>query len=178
MAEITTIARPYAQAVFSLAQEQKDLTSWSETLQLFAAIASDADMQELIGNPGVDKERLAAVFIEIGGKKISDQASNLINVLVENGRMAELPEISSQYEELKAEAESTVQAEVTAAFEVSASQQKAIIAALKKRLGRDVTLTCKTDDSLLGGAIIRAGDLVIDGSVAGQLEKLTTALAR
>ena len=178
MAEQTTIARPYALAVFSLAEEQNDLKSWSETLQLAAAIASDADMQGLIKNPSVDKERLAAVFIDICGKKITDQAKNLINVLVENGRMAELPEIARQYEVLKAEAESTVQAEITAAFDVSAAQQKAIIAALKKRLGRDVTLTCKTDDTLLGGAIIRAGDLVIDGSVAGQLEKLTTALAR
>lgn len=178
MAEITTIARPYAQAVFSLAEEQKDLKSWSETLQLAAAIASDADMQGLIGNPSVDNERLAAIFIDICGDKINDHAKNLINVLAENGRMAALPEISSQFEELKAEAESTVQAEMIAAFDVSDSQQKAIIAALKKRLGRDVTLTCKTDDTLLGGAIIRAGDLVIDGSVAGQLEKLTTALAR
>ncbi len=178
MAEITTIARPYAQAVFSLAEEQKDLKSWSETLQLAAAIASDADMQGLIGNPSIDNERLAATFIDICGKKITDHAKNLINVLAENGRLSALPEISSQFEELKAEAESTVQAEMIAAFDVSDSQKKAIVAALKKRLGRDVTLTCKTDDTLLGGAIIRAGDLVIDGSVAGQLEKLTTALAR
>jgi F-type H+-transporting ATPase subunit delta len=178
MAEKTTIARPYAQAIFELAQRHKALPRWSEMLQLAAAVAADARVGALVGNPRVTKEELAKLFLGICGDKLNPEAQNLIRLLVENDRMDVLTEIAALYETYRADAERTVEAQVISAFPVDDSQQQQIAAMLKKRLGREVTLSCKTDKSLLGGAIIRAGDLVIDGSVTGQLAKLQVALVR
>jgi len=178
MAEKTTIARPYAQAVFELAQARKELPRWSDMLQLAAAVAADARMSKLVGNPRVTKDQLAKLFLDICGDKLSAEAQNLIRVLVDNDRLDVLTEIAALYQTYRAEAERTVEAQVISAFPVDEAQQKAIIASLKKRLGREVTLSCEVDQKLLGGAIIRAGDLVIDGSVTGHLAKLEVALAR
>lgn len=178
MAEKTTIARPYAQAVFALAQSRKELPRWSEMLQLAATVAADGRVGSLIGNPRVSKDDLTKLLLGICGDKLSKEAQNLIHVLVENDRLDVLTEIAGLYEVYRAEAERTVEAQVISAFPVNAAQQQQIIAGLKKRLGREVTLSCETDKDLLGGAIIRAGDLVIDGSVTGQLAKLQVALAR
>lgn len=178
MAEKTTIARPYAQAIFELALSQEVLPRWSEMLQLAAAVAADARVGALVGNPRVTKEELARLFLGICGDKLNPEAQNLIRLLVENDRMDVLTEIAALYETYRADAERTVAAQVISAFPVDAVQQQQIAAMLKQRLGREVTLSCKTDKSLLGGAIIRAGDLVIDGSVTGQLAKLQVALAR
>ena len=178
MAEKTTIARPYAQAVFELEQEHKALPRWSDMLQLAAAVAADERMSALAGNPRVSGDELTKLFLDVCGDKLSTEAQNLIRVLVENGRLDVLTEIAALYETYRAEAERTVEAQVISAFPVDEAQKKQIIAMLKKRLGREVTLSCETDKSLLGGAIIRAGDLVIDGSVTGQLAKLQVALAR
>lgn len=178
MAEISTIARPYAVAIFSLAAEDAKLGAWSDMLALAAAIASDADMQALIGNTNINKAQLAELFLDICGDKLTAQGKNMIKVLVENRRLNVLPEIAKQYEALKAEAEKTVEAEVVSAFEVSQAQQQQIADKLKRRLGRDVSLTCRVDESLLGGVVIKAGDLVIDGSAIGQIHKLSVELAR
>jgi len=177
MAEKTTIARPYAQAVFDLAQSRKELPRWSDMLQLAAAVAADERMAELFGNPRLDKAEVTKLFLDICGDKLSDLGQNLIRVLMENDRMDVLTEIAALYEVYRAEAERTVEAHVISAEPVDAAQQQQIIASLKQRLGRDVTLSCETDPSMVGGAIIRAGDLVIDGSVTGQLAKLEVALA-
>lgn len=178
MAEKTTIARPYAQAIFELAQGRKELPRWSEMLQLVAAVAADERMSALVGNPRVSKDELAKLFLSICGDNLSQDGQNLIRLLVENGRTNVLTEIAALYESYRAEAERTVEAQVISAFPVDEAQKQQIVAMLKKRLGRDVTLSCETDKGLLGGAIIRAGDLVIDGSVTGQLAKLQVALAR
>ena len=178
MAEKTTIARPYAQAVFELAQSHKELPRWSEMLQLAATVAADERVAALFGNPNVDQDRVVKLFLDICGEKLNDAAQNLIRLLVENDRMDVLTEIAGLYEVYRADAERTVEAHVISAFPVDAGQQQQIIATLKKRLGREVTLSCETDKDLLGGAIIRAGDLVIDGSVTGQLAKLQVALSR
>lgn len=178
MAEKTTVARPYARAVFELAQARKELPRWSDMLGLAVAVATDARVSALIGNPRVTDDQLTQLLLDIGGDKLSEEAQNLIRVLVDNDRLDVLTEIAALYETYRAEAERTVEAQVISAFEVSEAQQKKIITALKKRLGREVTLSCEVDESLLGGAIIRAGDLVIDGSVTGQLAKLEVALAR
>ncbi|MEQ6340083.1 MAG: F0F1 ATP synthase subunit delta [Gammaproteobacteria bacterium] len=176
MAEKSTVARPYAQAIFDLAHSQGALHEWSDSLQLVAAITADIRVQRLIANPRVRGDRLQSLLLDIGGARLTPGVQNLIKVLIVNHRLVLLPEIAALYEFYRAEAERTMQAEVVSAFPVSEEQQKNIAAALKKRLGRDVSLTCKVDSDLLGGAIIRAGDLVIDGSVKGQLVKLSGAL--
>lgn len=178
MAEKTTIARPYAQAVFALAQSHKELPRWSEMLQLAASVAADERVANLVGNPRVDKAQLAKLLLDICGDRLNAAAQNLVRLLVENDRMDVLTEIAGLYEVYRAEAERTVEAHVISAFPVDEAQKQQIIASLKKRLGREVTLSCETDKKLLGGAIIRAGDLVIDGSATGQLAKLQVALAR
>ncbi len=178
MAEKTTIARPYAEAVFEIARDQQELGPWSEMLAVIAHIVADERVGGLIGNPRVQKSQVAELVLGVAGDKLNEAAGNLVKLLADNGRLAVLPEIAALFEGLRAEAESTVEARVIAAFTVSEAQQKQIAKALKQRLGREVKITCETDEDLLGGAIIRAGDLVIDGSVTGQLAKLGTALAR
>jgi len=177
MAEKSTIARPYAEAVFQLAQSSGQLKEWSGMLQTIAHIASDADMRSILGNTSVTKSQVADLIIDVAGKVLTEQGSNLVKLLAENRRLAVMAEIAEQYEALKAEAEKTVEAEVVAASEVSTAQQAEIAAKLKARLGCEVSLKCSVDESLMGGAIIKAGDLVIDGSISGQLNKLSVELA-
>jgi len=176
MAEKSTIARPYAQAIFDLAAANKQLPQWSEKLALASAVAQDGGMQGVIGNPRLSNAQLVDLFLGVCGDQFDDAAQNLVKLLVENGRVTVLPEIAALFEEYRAEAEKTVQAEVVSAFPVTSAQETKIKKALKKRLGREVELVCTTDNTLVGGAIIRAGDMVIDGSVTAQLEKLTHAL--
>ena len=176
MAEKSTIARPYAQAAFSMAETQGALKKWSDMLQLIAAIASDDAMQGLIGNPSIDSKKLVDTCVGICGDGLDQYGQNFVRVLAENKRLDVMPEIADLYELKRAEAESTIEAEVTSATPMSEAQQAQLVAALKKRLGREVTLVTRTDDSIIGGAIVRAGDLVIDASVTGQLEKLANTL--
>ena len=176
MAEKTTVARPYAQAVFDLARSKGVLRDWSNTLQLAAAVVADPQMQRLISHPRIRKEQIQSLIMDVAGAGFSAEAKNFINVLIENRRLNLLPEIAAQYELYRAEAERTITAEVVSAFPVSNEQQARIAAALKKRLGREVSLNCTVDEALLGGAVIRAGDLVIDGSITGQLTRLSSVL--
>jgi len=176
MAEKSTIARPYAVAAFGLAQEQKDLAKWSEMLGFAAVVVTDDAMQDYVSNPKIDLDTLTRLMIEVCGDQLNDMGTNFIKVLVENKRLNVLPEIAVLYNELRADAEKTVEAEVISAFPLTEAQQGTLIEGLKKRLGRDVSLVSKVDENLLGGAIVRAGDLVIDGSVSGQLSKLETML--
>lgn len=176
MAEKSTIARPYAQAAFSMAESQGNLKKWSDMLQLVAAVASDDAMQVLIGNPSIDSDKLIDTFIDICGDGLDQYGQNFVRVLADNKRLDVIPEIADLYEAKRAEAESTVEAIVTSASPISEAQQAQLVAALKKRLGREVTLVTKTDESIIGGAVVRAGDLVIDASVTGQLEKLANTL--
>jgi F-type H+-transporting ATPase subunit delta len=176
MAEALTIARPYAQAVFLFASEHDALKEWSDMLGLLAAIATDPEMTRMIDNPQLTETQLADLFIGIGGERFNDKCHNFIRVLSESGRLHMLPEIAALFEIQRREAEQTVHAELITAFPASEAQQEKVTAALKRRLGRDVELRCTTDAALLGGAIIRAGDLVIDGSVRGKLERLGAAL--
>jgi F-type H+-transporting ATPase subunit delta len=176
--ERTTLARPYAEAVFRLARERQALAPWSEMLGFAAAVVRDPQMSRLIDNPRVPRERFVSFFLDVCGKKIDKDGGNFIRVLVENRRIQLLPEIAELYEALRAGAEARVEAEVVSATAVGAEQLKAIAAALKKRLGRDVTLATRLDPSLVGGIVIRAGDLVIDGSVRGKLDALATHLTK
>lgn len=175
MAEKMTVARPYARAVFEIARDDGTLAAWSAFLGRASVAAADERIQALIGNPAVSREALAELFIELGGDAGSHGA-NFLRLLADNGRMAWLPEIAAEYELLRAEAENVVDVQLTSAVELDEKQRDGFAAALRKRLGRDVRLHCDTDAKLLGGAIIRAGDLVIDGSLFGRLERLAGAV--
>ena len=145
-------------------------------LQNIAAVSSDAVMSDMISNPSLEREKITDIIIDVCGDSLNDTAKNFVKVLAENGRLNVASEIAQGYEEHRAEAEKTVEAEVTSAFPLTDTQIKSVTDALKKRLGREVNLVTKIDESIVGGAIIRAGDLVIDGSVNGQLEKLANTL--
>jgi F-type H+-transporting ATPase subunit delta len=177
MAESFTVARPYAQAAFRFASEQHMLKEWSDMLGFLTAVADDADMRAVIDSPHLTEKQIASLFIQVGGERLNGKCANFVRVLAENRRLGLLPEIATLFEVQRRDAEGLVQAELMSAFPATEAQQAEIIASLSKRLGRDVTLTCTTDAALLGGAIIRAGDLVIDGSVLGKLERLGTALS-
>ncbi len=178
MSELITASRPYARAIFELAETNKDEKKWSQQLTFMAAVAADSSMVEALDNPKFSKQQTAELFIKVCDQHLDKQGINLTKLLAENDRLVLLPEITVLYEKLRSEAEGSIDAEVISAFEVSDEQQKAIAKSLKKRLGRDVKLTTRIDTSLMGGAIIRAGDLVIDGSLQGRLAKIGTTLSR
>jgi F-type H+-transporting ATPase subunit delta len=176
MAEKKTVARPYARAVFEIAREDNALAAWSEFLERGSVAAADKRVQSLIGNPKVVREALAELFIELCGDSAGQYGANFLRLLAENGRIAWLPEIATEYEALRAEAENIIDVQLTSAVALDSAQRDSFAASLKKRLGREVRLHCDTDTSLLGGAIIRAGDLVIDGSLFGRLQRLAGAV--
>lgn len=178
MSELVTAARPYARAVFEMASADKRLAEWSDALELIVGISTHADMIPVLDNPALTRQQKSDVMIAIAGDKLDQQAQNLLRVMAENGRLVLLPEVSVLYEQMRAEAEGSVEAELISAYEVTPEQQKSIADSLKKRLGRDVRLDVQIDKDLLGGVIVRAGDLVIDGSIKGRLEQLTTVLSR
>ena len=176
MAEAITVARPYAQAAFMFADSHHTLKDWSDMLGLLAGIADDADMHELIESPQVSAAQRAELFIKVGGERLNEKCANFVRVLAVNGRLSLLPEIAALFEIKRRDAEGLIQAEMTSAFAATAAQQASIVASLRKRLGREVVLSCSVEPGLIGGAVIRAGDLVIDGSVRGKLERLGSAL--
>lgn len=176
MAEKSTVARPYAKALFELALERKRLGAWSEALALVAAVASDERVKKLLTSPHVTIEQLADLFIGIAGSKLDEAGRNFIRVLAANRRLGFLPEIAAIYEKLKAAEENTVDVTVTSAVTLDREQQQKFSQAMSARLKRDVRLHCEVDSTLLGGAVLRADDLVIDGSLRGQLERLSAEL--
>ncbi len=178
MAEKTTIARPYALAMFESAKEKGQMAKVSEALHIAAAAVSNPALASMIGNPDVADEKIVALLIDICGDRASNEIGNFFKLLAEYDRLTVLPEIADLFESYRAEEESTVEAEVVSAAELSDAQKTTIAKGLKKRLGREVTLQCSIDERLIGGAIIRAGDLVIDGSITSQLNKLGHALSR
>lgn len=177
MADNSTLARPYAKAVFELARESGQLQSWSASLQSIAGLVADPKIADLIAHPALSRSDLAVVLAKAFGDA-SKEVLSLVRVLIENGRLSVVAEIAAQYEQLRAEAEARVDVEITTAVAVGSAQQEGLAAAIRKRLSRDVNIEWTTDESLIAGAVIRAGDLVIDGSVKSELEKLETALAR
>jgi F-type H+-transporting ATPase subunit delta len=177
MAEILTIARPYAHAAFLFADSHQALKEWSGMLEFLAVVAADPEMTELIENPRLTETQIAELFIGIGADRLDENCHNFIRLLAENRRLKLLPEIAALFEIQRRDAEKSIRAELITAFPVTAAQQAAVTAALKQRLGREIELECISDATLLGGAIIRAGDLVIDGSVRGKLERLGNSLS-
>jgi F-type H+-transporting ATPase subunit delta len=176
VAERATIARPYARAAFAHAQAAKALANWSKLLDAAAQAAADPRVARLIGNPRVTGEELVDLLGGLSKQAGGEDGRNFLRALAENHRLALLPQIAAQFEALRAEVEGVMDVEVVAAREIAQPQQRKLEAALAKRLGREVRMHTRIDESLLGGAIVRAGDLVIDGSLKGRLERLGTAL--
>jgi len=177
MAEASTIARPYAQAVFDLATDSKKLSEWSEQLGSLSSIVNDNQISGLITNPSVESTQLVELIVSIAKDNLDQEGKNFVKVLAENDRLIVISEIAKIFDELKDEAEKTIQAEVVTAFTLKDDQKASLQAALKKRLGCEVEISSRVDKDLLGGAIIRAGDMIIDGSVTAQLDRLTSELS-
>ena len=176
MAELSTLARPYAKAAFETALQDSTLDSWSSMLGVSAAVAGEDSVNALLTDPSLTSERVAQVFIDILGDQLESKGQNFIRLLAENKRLVLLPEISELFDILKANQQKSVDVEITTAFEVSSEISDKLASALKDRLQRDIRLTTSVDKSLIGGAVIRAGDTVIDSSVRGKLKKLAEAM--
>ena len=176
MAEAITIARPYANAVFNIANDKGELKAWSELLAVFAQCVEDSEIAQMIASPSVTDEQVIDLMANVTGETVNDEARHFLMLLSENNRLSLLSDIAVIYEELRAEAEQVMTADVSAAKPLTEEQEANISAALKKRTGRDVTLNVEVDESLLGGAVIRAGDLIIDGSALGKLNRLANVI--
>lgn len=176
MSEPVTIARPYAEAVFGIAREANALARWSSLLQLAATVVRDPDMAALIDDPNVPREKLSSVLEEILGEALDDAGRNFLRVLIANDRLALLPHIAELYEEARRAYEGELRALLVSAFPLTEVQEAELVAALEKRFGRRVQASTRVDPDLIGGVRIEVGDVVIDGSVAGQLEKMAAAL--
>ena len=176
MAELSTLARPYAKAAFEFAADAGDLQGWSKSLATAGAIAQQPTVIKLLSSPSSTAQQQAAAVTEICGEDLSPTGQNFIAILSENRRLQLLPQISHQFEIMKANREKAVDVDVVAAQEMDADQQQKISDALSAKLERKVNMQVSLDKSLLGGAVIRAGDTVIDGSIRGRLTKLAESL--
>lgn len=176
MADRLTIARPYAKAAFRQAERTGRLAAWSEALAVAAQVVTDPRVKGLIGSPRVTSAQLAGLIADIAGGSLDESGRRFIDVLAENKRLPFLPEISRIFDRLKDEAEGIVDVELTSAAEVPESEQKKLMEALERRFGRKVRVHAKVDPQLIGGAVVRAGDLTIDGSLKSRLERLAYEL--
>ena len=193
MSELSTLARPYAEAVFRMAQGENDLAGWSSRITLLAMIVSDAQVGRLNADPAMAADHVASLVIDVAGAYDSARASvrsgsesfraslgergaNFVKVLAENDRLSVLPEISAQFETLKANAEGTIEATISSAQELTQAQIDDLVAGLKAKFNRAVTVQVAVDPELIGGAVIAIGDKVIDGSVKGRLQRMSFAL--
>lgn len=176
MAEITTIARPYAEAIFKLAREQGTLAQWSETLELFSALLSDSQMVALVGNPRVSHGQILELIQSVCPTKPSNEALMLLKVMAENKRLAALPEVRRRYESLRFDSEGVLDAEITSAFPLSEVEVNALLSSLSSKFGKRVQASTKVDQALIGGVKVAVGDWVVDGSVRARLDQMAVTL--
>ena len=176
MAENLTIARPYAEAVFSSAEAAEALPVWSQALQRLAMIVSDPDMHNAIGDPKVGPEQLYGLVAAGAGNALSPEAQSFVRVLIENDRLAVLPEIATLFEGLKNECEGVVEAQIDSAFPVDDAALAQLVGDLERRFERKVRPRVTVNPALIGGAMITVGDEVIDGTVRGRLASMASAL--
>ncbi|SHO56221.1 F0F1 ATP synthase subunit delta [Vibrio quintilis] len=175
MSDLATVARPYAKAAFDFAVEKGQLDQWGEMLTFAAEVTQNEHMKELL-NSSMAAEKMAELFIAVCGEQFDEFGQNLIKVMAENGRLKALSDVCDLFFELKVEHEKQVEVEVVSATELSEQQKTEISNKLEQRLERKVQLNCSIDEALLGGVIIRAGDLVIDNSMSGRLSRLSDVL--
>ncbi len=176
MAEAITVARPYAEAVFRLALESKDLSQWSKILQIAAEIAQDDQIKLLVGNPLVSAMQLSELILEIGGKRFSREARNFIKLMVENKRVHVMPQVMELFEQLKAQHEGVLEAKIITAFKLESGQLDKLVTDLEKKFNRKVEAQVSVDPEIIGGVKVEIGDEIFDASVRGKLEAMTIAL--
>ena len=176
MSELSIIARPYAQAVFEIARDSNRFDEWSESLRTLSEIVEHPELAALLKDPRVARDQVLGIVLEIGGEQFDDETRNLARILSHYRRMSSIPLIAQQYESLRAQAEGVIEAELETAWPIDDAQQDTLSEALQERLGRKVRLTSNVNKDLIGGAIIHAGDWVIDGSIRARLAKLASAL--
>ncbi len=174
--DTTTIARPYAEAVFAIAREQDALERWSAALGQLGVIISDPAIQAQIGNPNIARERLCDLILAIANNALDTAPTHLVKLLVANDRLAILPEIARLYDQMKTAEQGVRQIQVRTAFDLDNAERDALTATLKHHFGATIELAVETDHSLIGGVEIRADDVVIDGSVRGRLQQLANEL--
>jgi F-type H+-transporting ATPase subunit delta len=176
MAELATIARPYAEALFRVAKSG-NLAAWSDVVSEMAHVAAHPDVQALSHNPNVSHQIVADTFKVLLKSPLNDEAKNFINMLVENGRITLLPEIGAQFHVLKNAQEGAADAEISSAFALSDAQVKELVATLEKKFGRKLNPSVSVDSSLIGGVRVVVGDEVLDTSVRAKLQQMHVALA-
>ena len=177
MSQALTLARPYGRAAFSIARDGGALAGWSNALGFAARVAADPQVAALLGNPALTTNDAITLLSPEGAAVDADTFGRFVSLLADNRRLAALPEIAGLFDELRFEAERVVKARVTSATALPAGELETIKAALKKRFGREVEIETAVDEALIGGAVIDAGDVVIDGSLRGKLGRLQAALS-
>ncbi|MCR8914294.1 F0F1 ATP synthase subunit delta [Marinobacter panjinensis] len=176
MAELTTLARPYAKAVFDAAQDQNAVDLWDQALAFAAQVAADQEVKIILANPGLSEQRKAELFADCFEEQLPEALRNFLLILAENKRLALLPAISELFSLHRADLERTVKINISTAFEMTAEQQQKMIDALSRKLERKVELESSVDQTLIGGVVVRTGDLVIDASVRGKLARMASAV--
>lgn len=176
MSTAITLARPYARAAFALAREQERLQAWSDQIDFAAKLASNDQVRALLTSPSMNSD--AAVILLAPDYDLDPDFAQFLRVLEANDRLPLLPEIAQLFEQARAEAERVVNVKITSATTLAAAEMDTISSALRRRFGSDIALTCLVDPDLIGGAVIDAGDVVIDGSLRTKLERLRTALTQ
>jgi F-type H+-transporting ATPase subunit delta len=176
MAELSTLARPYARAAFEYARDNNALAEWQSQLATAAAVTLEPAMDGVLNNPALTADQQADTLIEVCGEAVGAAAQNFLRILASNKRLALLPQIHVQFAQFKANQEKAVDVEVISAFDLDSAVSERLAQVLGKKLERDVNVSTTTDSELLGGVLIRAGDMVIDGSVRGRLNKLAEAM--
>jgi F-type H+-transporting ATPase subunit delta len=176
MAELSTLARPYAKAAFEYARDKQTLSQWQQQLASAAAVTTNDVIQGVLNNPSLTSNQQAQILRDVSGDAMGVEVASFVDILASNKRLALLPGIYDLFVQYKANQERSVSVEVVSAFELDASTEQTLAEVLKKKLDRDVSVVSVIDKSLLGGILIRAGDLVIDGSVRGRLNKLAEAM--
>lgn len=175
MAELATIARPYAEALFRVARNG-DLVSWSETLSAMSAVAANPDMMDMARNPKISDEQVISVFLLAVNSPATSELKNFVSMLVENGRLSLLPEIASQFHALRNAQEGAADAEIVSAFDMTPAQVVDLVATLEKRFRRNLNPSVTVDSSLIGGVRVVVGDEVLDTSVRAKLQRMQIAL--
>jgi len=177
MSDKHTLARPYAKAAFAYAQAGKRLDDWAQALARAAAVVTDKQVAPLLNNPNIPRAELGRLVADIAAGSLGSPLQNFIAEIAENRRLNVLPQIAERFAAMKEEAERVIGVEVTSAAPLSEAQRAHFTAALEKRIQRSEHLSCSVDPQLIGGAVLRAGDLVIDGSLRSQLARIGAELA-
>lgn len=176
MAELATLARPYAEAVFKRAKQTEAAAVWADALQFLAQVAADSKLNLIMGNPKIAMDSKISLVLDICQEQLQDEAKNLVRILVLNGKLQLLPTIAEQFEQYKAEDEGYANVELVSAYALTKAEQTKYVAMLEKFLNKKVNATVSVDNSLIGGILAKAGDKVIDGSIRGQLKQLAKRL--